>query len=445
MNNKYFKLHWIVFLVMVATPLLLLVARKTGNLCFYAFLILAAVAAISGQRPQDTKFTQLLKKYWPLHLAMAGMLLAIFINQAALSNFTIKTYDYPSRMAFFPVILWVALLVPYRLMRQLQWAYVGGALLAAIKMYLITDGGATRGYVDFMPIIEFGQLALLLGFFSVLSIDYEKRCGVIGVLSILVKFLAGCAGIYAAYLSQTRGAWIGIPLFIVITFAVLAKGTHIRKQLTVIIVLLLAITATFSATDLVQNRVSEAQNDIHQYFSKENPNTSVGVRLQLWKGSWRIYSEHPLFGVGREKFVDALGDLEQRGMITHEARVQPHSHNEILYNMSTLGTVGLLGILGLYLVPGLYFMREVRDSDKEIRATACMGVILCLGFLILGLSDVMFMWGVSDNFYSMIAAFLFAAIINRKKMLSDNSARPPNRADDGLKNLAGDPKIMIWK
>jgi O-antigen ligase len=422
MKNQLLKLHWLVFVVLMAAPALLLVERKAGNLSFYALLLLAAAAALGRLRPDDRGFWQLVKEYWPLHLAMAGMLLAIFINQLALQNFVIKTYDYPSRMAFFVVILWIALLLPYPLMKQLQWAYVAGALLAAIHMYVTTKGGTYRGYVYFMPIIEFAQMAQLLGFLAVLSIEYEVRHPLWRRLGIALKLLAGAAGIYAAYLSQTRGAWIGIPVLLIITIAILGRHIPLRRQLALFVGGSAVLLAVFASTDLVQKRAAEAKLDISQYQDGKSRDTSLGIRMQLWKGSWLLYAEHPWVGVGREGYQSAMGELERRKIISPLARIQPHSHNEILYNMATLGTFGLLAILSLYLVPGYYFLREIAHPDREIRATAGMGLILCAGFLILGLVDVMFMWGTSDNFYSIVAAILFAFIIKRKKMLSGNPA-----------------------
>lgn len=408
----------------MAVPVFLLIARRAGNLCFYALFLLALAAMVLDLRPCGKKFSQLLKEHWPLHLAMAGMLLAVLINQLALLDFAGRSYDYPSRMAFFAFLLWAALLVPYRLMKQLQWAYVAGALLAAVKMYIITDGGVSREYVDFMPIIEFGQLSLLLGFFAVLSLAYEEKSPALRRVGIGLKLLAGCGGLYAAYLSQTRGAWLGIPLFLLIAIAILGNRVHARKQFAIAVALLAIVTVLFGSTGIVRSRVLEARQSLVQYIAGENPDTSVGIRLQLWKGSWLLFKEHAGVGVGREHFTDALGDLERRRVITHQASIQPHSHDEILYNMVTLGMPGLIAILALYLVPAFYFWRETRHPDAEIRATAGMGLILCSGFLILGLVDVMFMWGVCDNFYGMFAAIFFAFIIRRKHELADWQVNP---------------------
>lgn len=420
MKNSVFKLHWLVFAVLLATVVCLLVVRRAGNLGFYTLLLLAVVTGACRLRPGGRSFSKLLKEYWPLHLAMAGMLLAIFINQLVLQNFVIKTYDYPTRMAFFVALLWVTLLLPYSWMKQLQWAYVAGALAAAAHMYVTTQDGAFRGYVYFMPIIELAQMSQLLGFFAVLTIGYEIRNPVWRHIGIALKLLAGVAGIYAAYLSQTRGAWLGIPIFVLIAAVMLGRRLNLRSMLALAAAMLVLLTALFASSGLVRERIGEVGHDLTEYYRNGNPATSVGVRLQLWAGSWLLFLEHPAVGVGREGFSAAMLELEQRGVLLPISSHQPHSHNEILYNMVTLGSVGLLAILGLYLVPGVYFLRAASHPDREIRVTAGMGLILCSGFLIQGLTDVMFMWGACDNFYAIFAAIMFAFIIRRKAMLLNN-------------------------
>ncbi|MGB6054508.1 MAG: O-antigen ligase family protein [Burkholderiaceae bacterium] len=415
-----FRLHWPVFAVLLGTVACLLVMRRAGNIGFYSLLLLAAIAGVGRLRPAGYRFSALLREYWPLHLAMAGMVLAIFINQLVLQNFVIKTYDYPSRMFFFAVLLWVTLLLPYGWMKQLQWAYVAGALAAAVHMYVTTQGGTFRGYVYFMPIIELAQMSQLLGFFALLTIGYEVGNRTWRRIGIALKLLAGAAGIYAAYLSQTRGAWLSIPVCVLIAAVILGRRISRRRMLALVAALLLLLTALFASSSLVHQRVDEVRHDLTQYYEKANPVTSVGVRLQLWAGSWLLFLEHPAVGVGREGYSAAMLELERRGILTPESSHQPHSHNEILYNMVTLGSPGLLAILCLYLVPGAYFLRAAGHADREIRVTAGMGLILCSGFLIQGLTDVMFMWGASDNFYAIFAAILFAFIIRRKTLLQGN-------------------------
>ncbi|MFX7965150.1 hypothetical protein ABTK73_19940, partial [Acinetobacter baumannii] len=75
-----------------------------------------------------------------------------------------------------------------------------------------------------------------------------------------------------------------------------------------------------------------------------------------------------------------------------------HSHNDVLFNMSTMGLLGLLAILMTYLAPAVLFWRYLRHEDACLRRYAGGGVMLVMGYVIFGLTDCFF-WGLSYTFY----------------------------------------------
>jgi O-antigen ligase len=87
--------------------------------------------------------------------------------------------------------------------------------------------------------------------------------------------------------------------------------------------------------------------------------------------------------------------------------------------MSRLGLFGLFALLALYFVPAYYFLRDIRNDDHEVRYTAGMGVALCLGFIVLGLVDVIFLWWEIYPYYALSIAFFLTYIIKRKKILAE--------------------------
>jgi O-antigen ligase len=48
-----------------------------------------------------------------------------------------------------------------------------------------------------------------------------------------------------------------------------------------------------------------------------------------------------------------------------------------------------------------------------------MGVALCLGFIVLGLVDVIFLWWEIYPYYALSIAFFLTYIIKRKKILAE--------------------------
>jgi O-antigen ligase len=418
MKNRILPLDWIVFCLLFSTSSLILIVRKAGNLSFYSLTLVALVCLILRTNHCGTHFADFVRRFWKLHLAMAGMFIAILLNQLISQDFAARSLDYPSRMAFFVLLVWVSLMCSAKMFRWLQWSYVLGAILSTIKMYIITDGGTSRAqYVDFMPIIEFADLTLLMGFFSILSIKYQTGTVLAQRIGTAVKILAGVGTLYAAFLSETRGTWLGIPFLCAITAIVLFDRFEFKKKITVMLLGVILLTGLFALSPRVQKRIVAVEHEITVYSTDSLSDTSVGTRLGLWKTSMMLFAEHPLIGIGKENFQPTLQRLGREGKISPVIARQIHSHNEIFYNMVTLGMFGLVGLMALYLVPLMFFASKFQHNDQELRAVAGMGVILCVGYMIFGLTDVMLMWGVSNNFYAVFTAILFSHIYQRERLL----------------------------
>lgn len=409
---RYFK--WAISaLVFAFYSFALIVDRSAGVI--YMLLLLLSIGSIATIKISEKKsFIQFIKTYWPLNLAMCGPSIAILINQIGSAHFSLRTYDSSFRLAMFVLIFWIFSFLSIKNIKFIQWAFMSGAILSSIKIYILTDRGTMRYGTDFIPIIIFGEMALLLGVFSILSIVWNKNPK---ATIIFIKIIALCAGLYVAYLSQSRGVWLTIPVFLLLGSLVAQKISYLRKLgFLIAIVIFFGTVSHFNG--MVKDRLAVAETDLGQYSTGSDLDTSLGIRLQLWQASWLLFIEHPLIGVGLEGFPNALQNLADRKIITPVAAALPHSHNEILFTISRLGIFGLFAILGLYFSPIYYFFRELRHCDNEVRYTAAMGLSLCFGFFTLGLVDVVFLWWEVFPYYSISIALLLTFIIKRKSVLS---------------------------
>ncbi|MBK4733511.1 O-antigen ligase family protein [Noviherbaspirillum sp. DKR-6] len=387
----------------------LIIDRAAGVL--YGALILTSLAALlSRSKPENLSFTELLRCYWPLILALAAPLFAVLANEMSRGHFSGRNMDAPLRLALFPLALWAVWLLPIARLRQLQWAFVAGAVLSAIKIYLLSHNGQDRYVTDFIPITIFIEMGMLLGVYALLSIAWNARGN---TLSIALKLVAAIAILYGSYISQSRGAWVTIPLFAAIAL-VACNSMKTKTKLAIAAALVVTIALAGGNATKLRERVEVARNDIQQYLQKSNVDTSIGIRFQLWRGSMVIFSEHPIFGVGVDRYRDALKDLAARKIISPTASTYAHSHNEMLFAMARLGLVGLAAMLALLLVPATYFARDLRHADGQVRASACMGLSLCTGLLLLGFTDVVFLWWEVFPFYSLSIASFIAFAAKRK-------------------------------
>lgn len=400
--------------------LALIIDRFAGGL--YIFLaLLACIYLMLLRKEQWMAFKQLNKKYWVLVVSMCSLLLATLIHSVGTGQWASRSFDSPLRLALFSLILWLFQLLPLKYLRPVQWAIVGGAILAVIKIYILTKGGTIRYGTDFIPIIIFGELAFLLGAFATFSIDWN---GTNKKWKTALKLFALLCGFYAAYMSLSRGVWASIPVVLSITYFLWSPSVKIKVLTGAAGLFVVMIIGIFSFNSSVQDRIATAKNDIIQYENKTNVDTSLGLRFQVWHGSFVLFEEHPLFGVGAENYVDALGRLRDRNVISDSAATLPHAHNEVLFMMAKLGIFGLFSILSLYLAPAYYFASAICSTDLETRSAAAMGLALCTGFFMLGLVDVLFLWWEIFPFYAISIAFFLSVIIRRRTLTSSHGTVP---------------------
>ncbi len=410
MMNKQSYLAWPTLLITSTFFALAIVAGKLVNICFY-LLVLLALLSLLVRRHVWVDFNAVCQRYWPLQLAMFSTLLAVLINQLSADHFSARLFDIPSYLALFALLFWFFLQVPAEKLTWIKWSWMVGVLYCTSQIVVLNKDLEGRPQIT----VWSTELAVLMGMFALISIGWKKP---ISKFVLIGQLMAGACGLYAAYFSESRGIWMALPVFMFLLYSVFDTQWLSAKKLLTLIIFTMLISMAFCTTDVASRRISEAREDIHQYTENINPDTSIGVRLQIWRGSWLLFKEHPLFGVGRAHYEDAMNELANKKIITPLAASMPHSHNEVLYNMMTLGIFGLAAILLTYLVPACYFIRELRHADRAIRASAAMGLCLCLGYIIFGLVDVMFMYKTTDVFYSLTLALLLSHIINRKQQLA---------------------------
>jgi O-antigen ligase len=240
---------------------------------------------------------------------------------------------------------------------------------------------------------------------------------------MIFKLIGGIGGLYSVYLYQSRGAWLAIPIFIVVSCVAFMPRGRLLRKMAAALAILLVIGGIYGSTATVRERLAQAGTDINSIRQNSNMDSSLGARYQLWKASLTIFTEHPLVGVGVNGYSKALREMADRGLITRDSAAYPHSHNEFLFIAVLFGTVGIMSLLALYLVPLWYFLREFRLRTPHAQAAMLMGTTLCLSYVADGLVDVMFAWRECALFYTMTVALLMAASwrFNQPGMLARNT------------------------
>lgn len=411
-------LMFIAALAVSLVPALTLWVRGSANQLLFLLLLLAlAASAWRGRLAPQDRFVPVVRRWWPIWAALAGQFIAACISTVVVGLRDPRIFDDPSvldtplRLALFGPLLWLMLNLPPRWLRQIQWGCVAGALICAGILHheigLSADGRPNQ--ILFSNLLPFSNVTLLLGVFSLMTIGWSDPATRRGKAGIALKLLGGAAGLYVAYASGTRGGWLALGAFAAVFFF-LMSGSVWRKLLAMA-ALACALLAVYHASDLVNQRVDEAYSELRDYRNGRDLDSSVGNRLQLWSAALEVFEDHPLVGVSRQDYRRTMREAAAEGLITRHAAEFRHSHNEFLFNLATLGILGGLAIAAAWLVPAFFFARAARRGDRDGKVAGTMGLLLAIGFLVFGMTEVMFAMSMVAAFYTVMTAALMAIVL----------------------------------
>lgn len=275
-----------------------------------------------------------------------------------------------------------------------------------------------------MP-ITFGNLAMAMGLMSLAGIQPFSK-----TRWMALPYLAFFVGVVASILSGSRGGWLALLLSFVPFYS---YGRHTLGRRTIVIIvaslMLLGAAGILPQTGL-RERLTEVSTELTLY-SNGNPDSSVGARLEMWKGAWTMFVEHPLTGVGRANYYLGLNNLIARGDINPAMHDYHHAHNELLNALATQGLLGAFALIAIYAAPLLFFTRQLRLPGQH-QPYALAGVLLVLSFIDFGLTQVMFAHHASSSFYALTVCILVGLCLQEQQRASHELAAVASPAPVGL-------------
>ncbi len=260
----------------------------------------------------------------------------------------------------------------------------------------------------FHHIIMFGDIAMAMGLMSLASIPHFRHTR----LSAL-PYIGFLAGLTASILSGTRGGWLAMILaFIPLYLYDMPMARHkIVAGITAAVGFIVA--AAYIPVFGVAQRLAIASSDIQQ-FEMGNTQSSIGARLEMWRGAWKMLIEHPFMGVGRANFNKGLNELIARGEISNSVKYFYHAHNEMFHALATEGILGGLVLAFVYGAPIIFFVRYLRRSDAS-QSYALAGLLMVLSFIGFGMTQALFSHHVGVAFYALTISVLTGICITRQE------------------------------
>ena len=314
----------------------------------------------------------------------------------------LQSLDGPTRILLsLTCIAFVAVFQP-----RIRWFWIGlcsAAVLTglhALVQRLVQGMDRAVGFTHHA--ITYGDLALALGVMSLGAVSELRHSRLVWLAPAGLLF-----GLTGSVLSESRGGWIALLLIIVVLLS-FGRAVHGRRIVYgLLFMVALAALAYLVPASGVAERLALAGTEMRGYLAHADATTSVGIRLELWKASWLMFTSHPWLGVGREAFHPTLQLLAQQGLLQQSpALAFSSSHNDVLNFLATGGIVDCSFLLLMYGGPLAFFIAVLRRPDHPQRAAALAGLMLVVCFIGFGLTDVMFWLMATKVFYAMMVGVL---------------------------------------
>lgn len=390
-------------------PVTLMATSQGGSALFYV-LVLACLVALACLPPPPTDS---LRDYGILAVCVFVTLLAVLASQAA-HHFAPGSGSEFERAARLVLGILVVLAACRRLNdRDLRYPILGfgaAAWVAASTVALLAWKTGGRPETEEYNAVGYGNLLLLFGVLVAYSLAWRLTRH--ARTEVAVKILTAGVAFYGFVLTQTRTGWMAVPVFIVIGVALFAHKASRRKAIAACFGALAVAVAMGASSTALRQRVEMGVVELHRCETAPLTDSSMCIRLQLWRTAWLMFSEQPVFGVGGGKpFAARLRAQEGRTVSHYVAENFGEAHSDPLYTLATTGVLGGIGLLLAYFAPAwIFFRRLIRnETPQEYRTAAAMGLAFCLGFAIFGLTELMFRGMRTVSFYAVGVAWLLAA------------------------------------
>lgn len=255
-------------------------------------------------------------------------------------------------LAFLAGLSFCALLANYNFL-QLHWFPEWPRGIRVFKS--VNDTAPFVDRIFYAPILALGA------YFSLSRIFYTKNIarGIAISISLLLIFNLLFSG-------GRAGMVMFAALFIVLIFE--RTKFFFKATIVCLVVMPLIFFASYKTQDYFAKRVDQVFHDLSVF--KENPDTSVGLRLVYWTTSFNVYLKHPLLGVGSGDFQSEYALEKPAKWASTPDSYNPH--NQFLLTAVTTGSLGLFILLSLFVI-------AIKSSyDTRMRAVIIGFMVVCI-------------------------------------------------------------------
>lgn len=427
-NLKDYRFEWThpAILLVFLFPLFSNTLRHWAS-SSYGLLALLALFSVK-------QYTYNLKKEEKIFLTIIALHVIAVVFSNVLAGWSRASHEW-----FFSGELRLLLAIPiYLYLRGIPhiWKY----LLASIPLAAIIIG--LTGIVDFMLRYSRGDTGMIFAegiyghifqgnisaLWSVLSfaaIEYYQDNKKMRMLCI-----AGASiGAIGAFVSITRNAWLSLVLLYGLVFILqggVGKVVNIlgAKKIVLILAALAGVLYFLSGIEYVSSRFKQVYEEPVAYFTADRSKpiefTSIGFRLEQWRGVFYAVEEKPILGHGIGNSGKVHNRYIREGKLNQVIYQEPteklgtpsHVHNAYL---EYLGDTGMVGFILIILV--IFYAPYVAFRSRGNGGLAWKFVILHgAAFALASLTEVPFIRNNWTSIFCLPAVVFFIWLMHENSM-----------------------------
>lgn len=345
-------------------------------------------------------------------LIVTAIYILIYIFNVWLFNSKISELDNTSRF-----LLLLPIFFYFRKSKISPKSFYYGILIGTITCFTIASYqkfylGVDRAY-GITNWVSFGGLSITLAI----------MCLAIGSFSTTRRsksfFYTGVVfAVWASVLSGSRGTWLVFLPCLIVWFFINPKSWSVKTRSMTAFISLLIIIVSYHLP-VIKPRVDQAIVEVNSYYTNNTVNTSLGLRLEVWRASMISIIENPILGIGEGNFKNEMQQLSDQELIYPNITTKiAHVHNEYISAFLHRGIPGLLSLLLLFLIPLIAFSKALmNEKNKSEKIVPAIGVTLIISTMTFSLSDIFF----SQHQYTIFfAAFIYVLYAFMNNHSTDN-------------------------